>query len=254
MTSDNYLIENDIFFPIWGKRIYWFLTVIAFSILYFFTALIVISLMPFLFFKMKKTVTFILRFWARTVFSLIGRKLHIKGKENIKKNEKYILISNHASLFDIAAIMAFFPGIAWFGREKLIRIPLFGKVLKLTDYIPMKSSSYRHTKEMINQLTEKSKEHTIAIFPEGTRTLTGKINDFYRGFVILLRCAEIDVLPVTLNGFYKLKPKNRFYIGFNSRLDVIIHEPIPRNELINKNDSEIIDIVKRRIESGLVLQ
>jgi 1-acyl-sn-glycerol-3-phosphate acyltransferase len=236
-----------------GGKIYYLLTVIAFGVLYFFTALIVISLMPFLFFKMKKTIISIMRFWARTVFSLIGRKLHVKGKENIKKDENYILIANHASLFDIAAIMAFFPGIAWFGREKLTRIPLFGKVLELTDYIPMKSTSYKHTKEMINLLAEKSKEHTIAIFPEGTRTLTGKINDFYRGFVILLRSAEIDVLPVTLNGFYQLKPKNRFYIGFNSRLDVIIHQPIPRYELINKNDSEIIDMVKSRIESAIVL-
>lgn len=236
------------------KKIYYLLTVIAFSILYFFTALIVISLIPFLFFKMKKTVIFIMRFWARTVFFLIGRKLHVQGKENIKKNEKYILIANHASLFDIAAIMSFSPGIAWFGREKLTRIPLFGKVLELTDYIPMKSTSYKHTKAMIQELTEKSKEHTIAIFPEGTRTLTGKINDFYRGFIILLRFSEIDVLPVTLNGFYKLKTKNRFYIGFNSRLDVIIHNPIPRIELVNKKDSEIIDIIKNRIESALVQQ
>lgn len=237
-----------------GKKLYYLLTVIAFGVLYFFTALIVISLLPFLFFRMKKTVIVIVRFWARAIFSLIGRKLHIKGKENIKKGEKYILIANHASLFDIAAIMAFFPGIVWFGREKLTRIPVFGKVLEMTDYVPMKSSSYKHTKEMINQLAEKSKEHTIAMFPEGTRTLTGKINDFYRGFVILLRYVQIDVLPVTLNGFYQLKPKNRFYIGFNSRLDVIIHKPIPRNELINKNDSEIIDIVKSRIESAVILQ
>jgi 1-acyl-sn-glycerol-3-phosphate acyltransferase len=238
----------------WGKRIYYALSVVAFGILYFFTALIVISLMPFLYLKMKKPVISIIRFWGRTVFYLIGRKLHIKGIENIKKDENYILIANHASLFDIAAIMSFFPGIAWFGRERLTRIPVFGKFLELTDYIPMKTTSYRNTKEMINLLADTSKGHTIAIFPEGTRTLTGKINDFYRGFVILLRSAEIDVLPVTLNGFFNLKPKNRFYIGFNSRLDVIIHDAIPRKEIINKSDSEIIDIVKSKIESALVNQ
>jgi hypothetical protein len=54
---------------------------------------------------------------------------------------------------------------------------------------------------------------------------------------------------VTLNGFYDLKPKNRFYINFGSKLDVVIHKPIPREDLINKSDNEIIDAVKTVIES-----
>jgi hypothetical protein len=55
---------------------------------------------------------------------------------------------------------------------------------------------------------------------------------------------------VTLNGFYNLKPKNRFYINFGSKLDVVIHNPIPREELIDKSDQEIIDTVKTVIESA----
>jgi hypothetical protein len=57
-------------------------------------------------------------------------------------------------------------------------------------------------------------------------------------------------LPVTLNGFYKLKPKNRFYINFDSKLDVVIHKPIRREELIDKSDYEIIEAVKTVIESA----
>jgi 1-acyl-sn-glycerol-3-phosphate acyltransferase len=236
----------------WKLRAYSLLSIAAYGILYFFTAIIVIILVSLLFLKMKKPVMSVIRFWARTVFLLIGKKLHIEGVENIKKEEKYILIANHSSLFDIVAIMSFFPGISWFGHERLTRIPVFRRFLELTDYIPLKKTSFKNTKEMINQLVEKSKGRTIAIFPEGTRTLNGKINDFFRGFVILLRRAELDVLPVTLDGFYGLKPKNRFYIGFDSKLYVIIHKPITREELIGRNDSEIIDTVKNRIESSLL--
>jgi hypothetical protein len=53
-----------------------------------------------------------------------------------------------------------------------------------------------------------------------------------------------------LNGFYNLKPKNRFYINFNSKLNVIIHKPIKKEELIGKSDSEIVDVVKTVIESA----
>jgi 1-acyl-sn-glycerol-3-phosphate acyltransferase len=143
------------------------------------------------------------------------------------------------------------PDISWFGHERLLRVPIFRRVLILTDYIPMRKASYRNTKEMINLLKGQSKKNNIAIFPEGTRTLNGKINDFYRGFILLLRASEIGVLPVTLNGFYSLKPKNRFYIDFSTPLKLIIHPSIDRNSLISLTDREIADRVRNRIESAI---
>lgn len=103
---------------------------------------------------------------------------------------------------------------------------------------------------MMEDLTEKTRDRSIAIFPEGTRTVNGKISPFYRGFIYLLRTTDISVMPVTLNGFFDLKPKNRFYIDFGSKLGVKIHKPIPKEELVNKTDEEIIDTVKNVIESA----
>jgi 1-acyl-sn-glycerol-3-phosphate acyltransferase len=237
----------------WRIRIYTLLTVPAFGILYLITAVLVLSLIPFLFLRMRKTVLFLMKYSARLGFFIIGKKLHIEGVENIKKGDNYILIANHSSLFDIVAIVSFFPDLSWFGHERLTRVPVFRQVLKLTDYVPLRKTNIRNTKEMISQLIEKSKGHTIAIFPEGTRSLDGKVNDFYRGFIILLRNAEVDVLPVTLNGFFGFKPKNRFYIGFNSKLNVIVHRPIRREELINKKDSEIIETIRERISSSVIV-
>jgi 1-acyl-sn-glycerol-3-phosphate acyltransferase len=103
---------------------------------------------------------------------------------------------------------------------------------------------------MLDQLMEKASNQSVALFPEGTRTLNGKINPFYRGFIYLFRTRDIDILPLTLNGFYELKPKNRSYIDFSSKLEVIIHKPIPRERIAGKNDSEIIRQVRGVIESA----
>jgi 1-acyl-sn-glycerol-3-phosphate acyltransferase len=235
----------------WKIRFYTFLTISAFGILYLFTGIIIITVFPLAFLRMKGAVRLVMRFWARTVFRLIGKKLHVEGLERIEKNGKYILIANHSSLFDIMAITSFFPGVSWFGHERLIKIPIFSQILRMTDYVPMKKSSIRNTKLMIDRLISKSKGHTIAIFPEGTRTLDGKINEFYRGFIHVMRASDINILPVTLNGFYILKPKNRFYINFSSRITVIIHEPVSRESLIEKDDNEIISILRNIIESSL---
>jgi 1-acyl-sn-glycerol-3-phosphate acyltransferase len=174
----------------------------------------------------------------------------VYGRDYIKKEIRYILVANHSSLFDIVAIMSFYPRVSWFGHERLLKVPLFGKILEMTDYVPFKEPTVKNTKKMLEQLVLKSKKHTVAIFPEGTRTLNGNINDFYKGFIYLFRTSDLDILPVTLNGFYRLKPKNRFYINFDSKLNVIIHKPIDREELIARSDNEIIEIVKTIIESA----
>lgn len=192
----------------------------------------------------------VIRFWAKNVFLIMGRRLQIYGIENYDKKKKYILIANHASLFDIMAIMAVCPNVSWFGRERLMKIPIFSHFLKSIDYIPMKSANYRTTKEMINKLVNNSKGYTIGMFPEGTRTIDGKINNFYKGFIHVLKSSDAEILPITLNGFYDLKPKNRFYIKFNTKINLIVHKPIEKKELIEKNDSEIISAVKEVIESA----
>lgn len=226
------------------------LTIPVFGFLYVYTAAGILIVIILSWLKARGIVHFLQKVWAKSVFLIMGKKLTVRGKENIDKNKRYILLANHASLFDIVAITSFYPEVSWFGHERLLKVPVFNKFLKLMDYVPFKEPTVRNTRHMLEQLMDKAINQSVALFPEGTRTLDGKINPFFRGFIYLFRTREIGILPVTLNGFYDLKPKNRFSIDFSSRLEVVIHKPIPREELINKSDSEIIDSVKSVIESA----
>lgn len=232
------------------RRIYTILSVPVFLYLYSYTAVVVFLILILAYLKSKRGVRLIMSIWAKTVFPLMGKRLQIEGKNHFEREQKYILLANHASMFDIIAIMAFYPDVSWFGHERLLRIPLVKQMLLMTDFIPMRLSNITNTKKMLSLLEEKAQKHTIAIFPEGTRTLDGKLNSFYRGFIHLLRATGHDILPVTLNGFYKLKPKNRFYINFGSKLGVVIHPPIKGHSLISASDDEIMDKVIRVIDSA----
>ena len=231
------------------RRFYTVLSVPVFIYLYSYTAVIVFLVLIQANLKWKRGIRRVLTFWAKTVFPLMGKKLHIEGKSHITKGERYILLANHASMFDIIAIMAFYPDVTWFGHERLLRIPLVKQMLLMSDYIPMTISNIKNTRIMLSSLEEKAATRTVAIFPEGTRTLDGKLNSFYRGFIHLLRATEHDILPVTLNGFYKLKPKNRFSIHFGSRLEVVIHPPLEGKKMAHQTDTEIMDRVSEVIES-----
>ncbi|MCK5820990.1 MAG: 1-acyl-sn-glycerol-3-phosphate acyltransferase [Bacteroidales bacterium] len=226
------------------------LSVPAFILLYTFTGIIVLLLLVLASLQMRTAVKIVVRFWARASFVLILKRLRVVGKEHIEKDKKYILIANHASLFDILAIVAFYPNISFFGKEYLTKIPVFGKVIKMIDFIPMKTTTLSNTRDMLTQLSEKAESVTIAIFPEGTRTRDGQLNRFRKGFIHLLRATDHQILPVTLKGFYFFKPPQRFYINFVTRLKVIIHPPINNEELRAKDDQEIIETVKGIIESA----
>jgi len=233
-------------------RVYHYISILAFAVLYVQTALIVIVILPFAYLKIQKIIKPLVRFWAKSVFWILGRKLRISGIENYDKNKRYIILANHASLFDIMAIMSFYPDVAWFGHERLMKVPVFRQILKMTNYIPLKATTIKNTKQMLDEIIQKSEKSTIAIFPEGTRTLSGHINTFYRGFVYIVRASDADVLPVTLNGFYSLKPKNRKYINFSAKLGVVINKPIKAADLKAKTDQEIIDEIKAMIESKII--
>lgn len=226
------------------------LSVPVFIFLYSYTAVVVFMILIMAYLRFRYGIRQLMGLWAKSVFPLMGKKIHVEGRQHILKGERYILLANHSSMFDIIAIMAFYPNVSWFGHERLLRIPLFKQLLLMTDYIPMRVNTIKNTRTMLSNLEQKAQDHTVAIFPEGTRTLDGKLNSFYRGFIHLLRATEHDILPVTLNGFYKLKPKNRFSIHFGSRLGVIIHPPMLGKTLARKSDQEIIDQVSITLESA----
>lgn len=229
--------------------IYSLATIVVFGILYLITGVAIVFLIILSWLKIKRPVYAIESIWAKAVFLIMSKKLHITGMENLDKKNRYIVVANHASLFDIVAIMSFYPEVSWFGHERLLKIPLFGGLLKMTDYVPFREPTVTNTRHMLEQLMEKANNKSVALFPEGTRTTSGKINPFFRGFIYLFRSRDINILPVTLKGFWEFKPKTRFYINFDTKLEVVIHKPIPRSELIDKSDTEIITRVKSVIES-----
>lgn len=232
------------------RRIHIALSAPVLLFLYTYTAVVVLFILVMAYLRYKKGIRALMGFWARSVFPLMGKRIHISGRENIKEGKRYILLANHASMFDIMAIMAFYPDVSWFGHERLLRIPLFKQMLLMTNYIPMRITNIKNTRIMLENLEEMAKHRTVAIFPEGTRTLDGKLNSFYRGFIHLLRATGNDILPVTLNGFYKLKPKNRFSIHFGANLNVMIHPPLEGKEMSLLTDGAIITRVVEVIESA----
>ncbi len=226
-------------------------TLCVYALQYAFTTIIVLIGIGVSYFKLKSINRFWNLIWARGLFFLMGKRVHIEGKENYDRLKKYILVANHASIYDIPAIMSVVPGVSWIGREYLIRIPGFGHLLKMNDYIPIEPGKPGRSWQSIKQAIANAKDGiTVAIFPEGTRTEDGQLGTFKKGFIHILRATHLNILPVTLNGFYSLKPKTRFNIVPKGKLGIVIHPPIDNKKLLPMADNEILDVVKKTISSS----
>jgi len=198
-----------------------------------------------------KGVLFFVFIWSRILFLLCGKTIQIKGRENIEKNKNYLIVANHSSLFDILALMQVFPDIAWVGAKRYKKIPVFGQLLKFINYITIDRKSLIGSKKAIDEAVQTAfKNKSIGFFPEGTRSLDGEIHKFKRGFVYILKHSNLDLLPLTLNGFYQFKPKKRFYLDPTSKLEIIIHKPLKNKELSKLDDLEIMEKVYNIIKSS----
>lgn len=222
-----------------------------YSIHYLFTFMAILNSLLLTSFGAYKLNKYLTQFWARTLFWSMGRRVIVKNKNYIEPDKTYLAVMNHSSLFDIPAIMTFIPHGSWVGRDKLLNIPIFGSFLRRANYIPINPASWRQSLEAIKLATDKtSKGMAVLIFPEGTRTNDGSIQNFKKGFVKIMRETGVDILPITINGLYTWKSKHQKHINTSEKLEIIINKPVHAKELTVLTDNDVIAKVKGIIESS----
>ena len=96
----------------WRYKLYTAMSIPVFALLYLHTTLIVLLSIPCVLIRQKNCVRKVVHIWSVVSFLLTAKKVSVKGLEHVDRTKKYILVSNHASLFDIMAIMKVFPCVS----------------------------------------------------------------------------------------------------------------------------------------------
>src|SRR5689334_20081505 len=74
-----------------------------------------------------KLIDHLIRLWARLLLWGAGIELHTEGTEIVDRNQRYILVANHYSYFDIPSIFVAIPQpIRFMAKISLFKIPIFG--------------------------------------------------------------------------------------------------------------------------------
>jgi len=187
------------------------------------------------------------RFWSKIFLSLYGINLSVIGLENIKKSEHYVYVSNHASYTDIPILFATIPfDIRLILRHTLTRIPIWGWALLLSPMIIINRSNAKKAKETLAQATAKIRNGaSVLLFPEGTRTHTGELQQFKRGAFHLAYEAGVKVIPISIKGSYEILPRTGKLPLTNRSVSVRIGGALPVNKEIPNDREREMDLMQR---------
>ena len=202
----------------------------------------------------QKTVEW-LNFWIVFGWYLTGSSISFSQKVKLPTDKTIIFISNHQSMFDI-------PGIIWFLRRNT---PLFISKVELSKGIPSISYNLRvgkaalinrnDPKQAIGEIIRFAKyisenNYSGVIFPEGTRSRTGKLKPFAVGGVatLLKKCPGADVVPIAIVNTGKFNPTGIFPLTSFTKMSWTTLTPIPTKgktaeEIVVESEKQISDFL-----------
>ncbi len=152
----------------------------------------------------------------------------IVGRERIEPGTTYVMVSNHQSLLDILVLFRLFRHFKWVSKIENFRVPLIGWNMSFNRYIRLRRGDRSSVLEMIvaceHALAEQS---SVMFFPEGTRSVDGRLRAFKPGAFEIAQRARVPILPLVLEGTGNALPKRGFVLQGRHPISVRVLEPIP---------------------------
>ncbi|MDR1523668.1 MAG: 1-acyl-sn-glycerol-3-phosphate acyltransferase [Tannerella sp.] len=193
--------------------------------------------------------------WARIACILTLCPVKIKGRENIKKGQSFVFVSNHQGAYDIFLIYGYLGApIKWMMKKGLAKIPLVGFACRMAGFTFVDTSSARSAQKSVRE-AERNLQHgrSLIVFPEGSRTPDGHMHRFKRGAYQIAVDQQLPIIPITLNGPYKVLPIGS-WDAYPHRMEMIIHPPVMPHKKENDGKEQLqklVDTTQKTIYSML---
>lgn len=132
-----------------------------------------------------------------------GIRIDVTGYENVPPGRACIFMSNHVSNLDPPVTLPLVPGRASvLLKKELMSIPILGRAMKLGRFIPVERGSRRDAAQasVAAAAVALSEGLHIFVYPEGTRSLDGRLSTFKKGPFFLAQQTKAPIIPVAVSG------------------------------------------------------
>lgn len=165
--------------------------------------------------------------WSRLMAWITLVRVTVRGRENVSPRTSYVFVANHQSAYDIFAIYGWLGhNFKWMMKKSLEKIPLVGYACRSAGHIFVDKSSPAAIRSTMTAAERAlSGGMSVVVFPEGTRSKTGRVGAFKRGAYMLAVEFGLPVVPVTIDGAYAVMPRGH-RLPLPGHITVTIHKPI----------------------------
>lgn len=187
---------------------------------------------------------------AHVIFRMFMR-LKAKGLDNLPQ-EPCIIAPNHQSILDGFLVVSFFKRNFMkktyvYAKEKHFHHPILRFLANRNNIILVDVN--KDLKLSIQKLAEVLKNgKNLMIFPEGTRSLTGRLGEFKQTFAILSQELKVPVVPVAIRGSYEILPSGSKFPRLFRSVEIEFLPPVYPD---NHSYESLKNIVYQRLENRL---
>lgn len=139
---------------------------------------------------------------------------HVVGTAPVNPRRPYVVVSNHESFVDILLIAHLPFEMKWLSKVEMFKIPVLGWLMRLADDIPVTRGERSSGSAALEACAERlSKRVSVMIFPEGTRSKDGSLQEFKDGAFRLAIEQQVPILPLAVHGTKTALRKNDWRLG-----------------------------------------
>jgi 1-acyl-sn-glycerol-3-phosphate acyltransferase len=183
--------------------------------------------------------------------------LRVVGRERIDPGATYVMVANHLSLLDILVLFRLFTHYKWVSKIENFKVPFIGWNMSLNRYIKLRRGDRQSVVAMMHACEETlAAGNSIMMFPEGTRSPSGRMRCFKPGAFELALKSGSPLLPIVIRGTSRALPKRGFVLQGRHEISITVLEPIPyeqfRHHSTEKLTLEIHDLFARELGPELV--
>jgi len=143
----------------------------------------------------------------------VGVRVRVKGAERIPKGV-CLFAANHTSAADAPAVIGAIPRrIAVLLKESLFQWPIVGQAFRSVNFVPVNRSHRESAIASVEKASEAMKRgQSFLIYPEGTRSPDGRLQEFKKGAVVMAIKAGVPIVPMVCSGAHHIMEKRSLVI------------------------------------------
>jgi 1-acyl-sn-glycerol-3-phosphate acyltransferase len=188
------------------------------------------------------------RWWSRTLLFVSGVRVSVRGLEHLGPEQPCVFVANHQSYIDVPVAFGYLPrNFRIMAKASLFHIPFLGWHLRRSGHMPIARDNPRRAARSLLEAARHVREGTpVFVFPEGGRSMDGRIGEFKAGTFLLAIKAGVPVVPITLNGTRAVLHVRSWNLH-PGRIEMVIHPPISTEGLHAEHAEELSARVRKII-------